>query len=100
MLNDLEGSLYYKFLKRFSIQISTVYLHYNYFEDASKQDIIVSNVGVGTSVFDNKLHLKLTVHDIFDQNSAQTFELRETYSQITQSNSIGRYVMISGNFKF
>ncbi|MCG8530891.1 MAG: outer membrane beta-barrel family protein, partial [Desulfovibrionales bacterium] len=100
VLNDLEGSLYYKFLKRFSIQISTVYLHYNYFEDASKQDIIVSNVGVGTSVFDNKLHLKLTVHDIFDQNNAQTFELRETYSQITQSNSIGRYVMISGNFKF
>jgi hypothetical protein len=93
--------LIYTFWKGFVLEADGTHQYYNGLNKELTNNFITANASFGYKFFKKKSgHLRLTVFDIFNQNSAVTRTINDIYFEDFESNTINRYFLIEFIYKF
>lgn len=93
--------LVYNFWKGFVFEADATHQYYIGLSSEVTNNFITANASFGYKFFKKKGgHLRLTVFDIFNQNSAVSRTITDIYFEDAQSNTINRYFMVEFIYKF
>lgn len=93
--------LTYSFWKGFVFESEAIHQYYNGLNEDLANNFITANASFGYKFFKKKNgHLRVTVFDIFNQNSAVTRTINDIYFEDFESNTINRYFMVEFIYKF
>lgn len=96
LLADGRLSVAYLYKNSFTFSSQANYHLYAGASDHYQQTNFYWNMAVGKKIFkDRSAEIKLTVYDILNQHLNQQRNISETYTEYTQSDAIGRLMMLS-----
>jgi hypothetical protein len=93
---NAKFKFYWIFLETIVLQTELSYQHYGNLSSAYNNDPVSWDMSLGKKLFsNNRGEIRLTAHDILNQNTNIQQTTTGTYTESTETNNIGRYYLLS-----